>query len=219
MWNRNNESLHQHSPRNFMADNNVYIQDEITDENCAYLIGDLYSFIMADENVGKELNFIINTPGGSAYVMNEISALITMAKLRNIKVVTWVLGFAASAGSVIAVQGDERWMAKNAIHMIHFGSMIEFFTKETELAKSFKFNKEYSKRINQIYLEHCPNLTPERLAELEEDEQGKLFAEDCKKLGLCDGIIEDSLKQKRLEEKQNEELVQTVLKMKKKGRK
>jgi len=219
MWNKNNESLHQHSPRNYMADNNVYIQDEITDENCAYLIGDLYDFVMSNENVGKELNFIINTPGGSAYVMNEISALIAMAKLRNIRVVTWVLGFAASAGSVIAVQGDERWMAKNAIHMIHFGSMIEFFTKETELAKSFKFNKEYSKRMDQIYLENCKNLTPEKLQELEEDEMGKLFADDCKRLGICDFIIEDSLKQKRAEEQENEELVKTVMKMKKKGRK
>jgi len=204
-----------HGYKNFMNGNNVYIQDEITEENCAYLIRDIHSFIMADENIGKEINFIINTPGGSAYVMNQISSLISMAKLRNIKVVTWVLGFAASAGSIIAVQGDERWMSKNAIHMIHFGSMVELFTKETELAKSFKFNKEYSKRLDQIYLEHCNNLTPEKLKELKEDEMGKLFADDCKKLGICDFIVEDSLKQKQTEEKQAEDLLKEVLKLKK----
>jgi ATP-dependent protease ClpP protease subunit len=215
MWNGNNESLHQYSPRNFMHENSVYLQDEITEENCAYLIGDIHKFVMSEENVGKEINFVINTPGGSVYVMNEISSLIAMAKLRNIKVVTWVLGFAASAGSIIAVQGDERWMSRNAIHMIHFGSMIEFFTKETELAKAFKFNKEFSKRMDQIYLENCKNLTVEKLQKLEEDEMGKLFAEDCKKLGICDYIIEDSLKIKKDTDKQNEEILQQVLKIRK----
>ena len=214
-WNWNNESLHQHTPRNYMADGVVYIQDEINEENCAFLIGDMHKYVMSEENSGKELNIVINTPGGSVDVMNQISAMITIAKLRNIKVVTWVFGWAASAGSLIAVQGDDRWMARNAVHMIHFGSMIEFFTKETELTKSYKFNQEYAKRMQKIYLDHCPKLTPSKLKELEEDEMGRLWADECLKLGICDHIIEDDYDEKVRQENESAELLSELLKMKK----
>lgn len=214
-WNWNNESLQQNTPRNYMADNLVFIQDEITEENCAFMIGDMYKYIMTDENIGKELNIVINSPGGSADVMNQISALITMSKLRNIKVVTWVLGWAASAGSLIAVQGEDRWMSRNAFHMIHFGSIWENFTKETELEKSFKFTQEYTKRMQRIYLDNCPKLTEEKLKTLEEDEMGRLWADECLKLGICDHIIEDDYDKKVLAEKESAELLEEVMKYKK----
>lgn len=214
-WNWNNESLHQYTPRNYMADGVVYIQDEINEENCAFMIGDMHKFIMQEDNTGKELNIVINSPGGSVDVMTQISALMTMAKLRGIKVVTWVLGWAASAGSLIAVQGDDRWMSRNAFHMIHFGSIWENFTKETEIEKSFKFTQEYTKRMQNIYLDHCKKLTPTKLKELEEDEMGRLWADECLKLGICDHIIEDDYDEKLKVEAESQNLLEELMQLKK----
>ena len=119
----------------------------------------------------------------------------------------------------MAVQGDERWMSRNAFHMIHFGSIWENFTKETELEKSFKFTQEYTKRMQKIYLDHCPKLTPTKLKELEEDEMGRLWADECLKLGICDHIIEDDYDEKVRAENESAEILEEVLKARKQKQK
>jgi ATP-dependent protease ClpP protease subunit len=196
MWNYTNETIHPSSSKNFMADDTVFIQDEITSENCAYLIADMMRYVMAPESSGKELKIVINTPGGEVSVMNQICGIISMAKINNIAVITYVMGVAASAGSVIAIHGDQRIMAKNAEHLIHYGYCLEAISKQTEIAKTFAYNMDFSKRMAQIYLDHCPGLTPEKLKILQEDEKGRLFADECLKLGICDTIIETELDKK-----------------------
>mgnify|MGYP003301404590 CR=1 FL=1 len=200
MWAFNNESLHLHTPRNFMAGNTVYLQDEITSDNCAYLIADITNYITGEENFGQQIKFIINSPGGEVFVAHQISGLIAMAKLNNIQVITIVLGYAASAASMIAIQGDFRVMGRNAMHMVHFGSIWQEITKQTEIKKSLEYNSRLSKNMQQLYLDFCPGLTKERLQQLEEDEFGKLFADECLKLGFCDSIVEDELDKKNKEE-------------------
>lgn len=200
MWAFNNESLHLHTPRNFMAGDTVYLQDEITSDNCAYLIADITNYITGEENFGRQIKFIINSPGGEVFVAHQISGLIAMAKLNNIQVITIVLGYAASAASMIAIQGDFRVMGRNAMHMVHFGSIWQEITKQTEIKKSLEYNSRLSKNMQQLYLDFCPGLTKERLQQLEEDEFGKLFADECLKLGFCDSIVEDELDKKNKEE-------------------
>lgn len=200
MWAFNNESLHLHTPRNFMAGDTVYLQDDISSDNCAYLIADIANYITGEENFGKQIKFIINSPGGEVFVAHQISGLIAMAKLNNIQVITIVLGYAASAASMIAIQGDYRVMGRNAMHMVHFGSIWQEITKQTEIKKSLEYNSRLSKNMQQLYLDFCPGLTKERLQQLEEDEFGKLFADECLKLGFCDAIVEDELDKKNKEE-------------------
>ena len=194
MYSFNSDNIHPSSPRNFMAGNTVYIQDEITENNCAFLIADLNDFIMNDDNRGKQLQFMINSPGGDLYVAYQICSLINMAKIRDITVLTWVLGYAASAGSLIAVHGDIKTMSRCAHHMIHFGCIWNVITKESELDKSTKFNKIMTRQTQQMYLDCCPKLTKEKLQELESDEYGRIFADECLKLGICNHIVEDELK-------------------------
>ncbi len=196
MWAFNNDTLHLHTPRNFMAGDTVYLQDEITSDNCAYLIADIANYVTGEENIGKQLKFIINSPGGEVFVAHQISGLIAMAKINNIQVITIVLGYAASAASMIAIQGDYRVMGKNAMHMVHFGSIWQEITKQTEIKKSLEYNSRLSKNMQQLYLDHCTNLTKEKLQQLEEDEFGKLFADECLKLGFCDSIVEEELDRK-----------------------
>ena len=122
-WDGNNMSLSKDSPRNYMYKNTVYLLDEISDKSCAYLIGDLHEFVTNPQNFDTPLNFIINSPGGDVYVMMTILGLINIAKLNRIQVNTFIMGIAASAASVIAVQGDTRRITRISRHFIHFGSM------------------------------------------------------------------------------------------------
>ena len=204
MWSGSTDILTNHSPRNFMYNNKVFLLDEITDENCAYLIADLTTYIMSEENHGRPLTFIINSVGGNVNTMMTIIGLINIAKLSDIPVITFVLGLAASAASMIAVQGDERYINKISRHFIHFGCIWDITTKHTEIEKMYLQNKQYSESMIDLYLEACGGkLSREKLLSLQSDERGYLNAEECVKYGLCDAIIEDDLD---IRKKEQEEL-------------
>lgn len=198
MWSGNSDILNHQSFKNYMYNDKVFILDEITTENCAYLIGDLSNFIFDEQNKSKQLTFFINSPGGETYVMMSIIGLMNIAKLYNIEIITFVLGTAASAASMIAVQGDKRFMSNVSRHLVHFGSIWDVTTKNSEIEKIYEQNKEYADNLDNLYLTACRGkLTKTVLDRLKRDERGYLNAEDCLKYGFCDSIIEDELTQKR----------------------
>ena len=192
-WDGNNMSLGKDSSRNYMYKNTVYLLDEITDNSCAYLIGDLYEFVTNPQNFETPLNFIINSPGGDVYVMMTILGLINIAKLNKIQINTFVMGIAASAASVIAIQGNTRKITNVSRHFIHFGSMWSLTERHSEIEKIYEQTKDYAERIDNLYLQACPGLTAEKLRNLQLDERGYLNAEQCIEYGLCDSIIENDL--------------------------
>lgn len=196
-WNGNNDSIIPSSSRNYMYGNKVFILDEITADNCAYLIGDLTNFVFAPENNDKNIMFIINSPGGDSYVMMNIIGLINVAKLNNIEVYTFVLGMAGSAASLIATQGDVRYMSDISRHFVHFGAIFDITTKHSEIEKTYSQNKEYADNLTELYLKACGGkLSREKLLEIQSDERGYLNAKECIKYGLVDTIIEEDLKEK-----------------------
>lgn len=192
-WDGNNMSLSKDSPRNYMYKNTVYLLDEISDKSCAYLIGDLYEYVTNPQNFDNPLNFIINSPGGDVYVMMTIIGLMNIAKLNKIQINTFVMGIAASAASVIAIQGDVRKITNVSRHFIHFGSMWSLTERHSEIEKIYEQTKDYAERIDNLYLQACPGLTAEKLRNLQLDERGYLNAEQCIEYGLCDSIIENDL--------------------------
>ena len=192
-WDGNNMSLTKDSPRNYMYKNTVYLLDEISDLSCAYLIGDLHDYVTDKKNFEIPLNFIINSPGGDVSVMMTILGLINIAKLNGIQINTFVMGVAASAASVIAIQGDVRKITKVSRHFVHFGAMWSLTERHSEIEKIYEQTKDYAERIDNLYLEACPGLSPEKLRALQLDERGYLNAEQCVEYGLCDSIIENDL--------------------------
>ena len=193
MWNGDNVGLSRDSSLNYMYKNTVYLLDEITDKSCAYLIGDLHEYVMNKQNYGGELNFIVNSPGGDVYVMMTIIGLMNIAKINNIVINTFVMGVAASAASVIAVQGDNRKITKVSRHFVHFGTMWSATERYSEIEKIYEQTRDYAERIDQLYLDACPRLTKEKLRALQLDERGYLTAEQCVEYGFCDSIIESDL--------------------------
>jgi ATP-dependent Clp protease protease subunit len=198
MWNGNNDSITLHSSRNYMFGDKIFILDEITSENCAYLIGDMASFILDKANSGKELTFIINSPGGEVPTMLSIVGLMNTAKLSDIQTKSIVFGTASSCASMIAANADLRYMNKLSQHFIHFGTVWNIIEKRSEISKTYAQNEEYAENMVNFYLECCKGkMTRKTLLNLESDERGYLNAEDCIKYGLCDFIIEDDLKKKQ----------------------
>lgn len=203
MWTGNSDNILQQVPRNYMYGDKVFLFEEISTDTCAYLIGDLTSFIMNPENQGKKLTFMINSPGGDTTVMMNIIGLINLAKIYDIEIITFVLGNAASAASLIAVQGTQRIMSKVATHFVHFGSIVSITTKQSEIEKTYFQNIEYAENIKNLYLEACNGkLTRDKLEKLQSDERGYVNAKDCVKYGLADYILENDLAEKNLNDKE-----------------
>lgn len=196
-WNGNNDTVLHTAPLNYMYGEKVFLLDEITTENCAYLLGDISQFVFDENNAGKKLIFIINSPGGEIYVAFAILGLINTARINNIEILTFVMGEAASAASLIAAAGDIRCMTKYSKHMLHFGTIVDVTQKYSEMEKIYKQNKAYADSVRDLYYEMTNNkLTPKKLEELEIDERGYVTANDCLKYGLCDCILEDELETK-----------------------
>lgn len=213
MWSGNTDLLTNQSSKNYMYNEKVFILDEITSENCAFLIGDLTTFVFDEQNRGKNLSFFINSPGGETYVMMTIIGLINIAKLYDIEVTTFVLGTAASAASMIAVQGDRRFMTNISQHLVHFGSIYNVTSLHSEIEKIYEQNKEYADNLDNLYLTACKGkLTKNMLDKLKRDERGYLNAEDCIKYGFCDNIIENELAQKKFYDDQKDVFEQNFTK-------
>ena len=61
----------------------------------------------------------------------------SIAKINGIQIVTYVMGIAASAASVIAIQGDIRKISSISKHFVHFGSMWNVTERHSEIEKRY----------------------------------------------------------------------------------
>jgi len=68
------------------------------------------------------IDLYINSSGGNFYLMQHLVHLVEKAKDCGICVRTIVMSMAYSAGSMLAITGSERYIAKGAEHLIHYGS-------------------------------------------------------------------------------------------------
>lgn len=171
---------------NYACGNKVYIHDELTLENCSYLIADIHSII---ETPGTNLiEFIINSPGGRVDMLLSLVSCIKLAKRKGIEVYTYVTGEAASSASLLATYGDKRFMFDHTQHFIHFGTYYECITKSSEIKKAAKEAQKFHDMAKKIYLENT-KIDESKLVSLMEDEFGYLTAQECKKLGFCDEVI------------------------------
>ena len=72
--------------------------------------------VLRDAGIVNTIHVRLNTPGGSAF---DGLAIYNALVQHPAKVTTYVDGLAASAGSVIAMAGDEIHIAENGMMMIH----------------------------------------------------------------------------------------------------
>jgi ATP-dependent protease ClpP protease subunit len=103
----------------------------------------------------------INSTGGNFYLMMHLVELVEIAKRAGVQVRTMVFSMAYSAGSMLAITGDERYIARGAEHLIHYGSNGGVNTTPVQAKRqamsndrAFRYNvKHYEKYANVPNLE------------------------------------------------------------------
>ncbi|MEM9469651.1 MAG: ATP-dependent Clp endopeptidase proteolytic subunit ClpP [Pseudomonadota bacterium] len=156
------------------------VNDYVSSLICAQLL------FLESENPTKDISFYINSPGG--VVTSGMAMYDTMQYIKP-EVSTVCIGQAASMGSLLLTAGAEgkRFALPHARIMIHQplggasgqASDIEIQAKEILRMKSM---------LNDIYVRH----TGKKLAEIEKsmDRDNFMSAEEAKKFGLIDKVVE-----------------------------
>lgn len=133
----------------------------------------------------KPIHLYINSPGG---VVNDGLGIIDIMHIVKAPVYTYVVGMAASMGSLILTSGEpgHRVATKHSTVMIH---QVSGGTQGTikDMEKRFAYSKVLQKVTNEI----LSKTTGKSMKEIEDavDRDNFLSAEEAKKFGLIDKII------------------------------
>ena len=137
-----------------------------------------------------QIDLYVNSFGGYAHLVHHLIELVEIAKRNDVVVRTIVPSVAFSAGSMIAVAGTpgERYISKDAEHLIHYGRAMgsqEETPKQVERWSAYKA-RDFKKAIThyQKYAK-VPNLDTEMM-----DDGWFIPAAKCIKYGLADKYIE-----------------------------
>lgn len=134
------------------------------------------------------INLYINSPGGSVF---EGIAIRNMLKRHKAKKNIYIDALAASIASVIATAGDNVYMYKNSMLMIH-NAWTSATGNAAELRKVADDLDRISNSSKQSYLEKAGDkLTDEKLQELL-DAETWLSADEAFSYGLCDVVLEEN---------------------------
>ena len=101
--------------------NTIYVHNTITYSDAYELdkaLGDIVSYII-DTNQKRELHIKITSPGGSADGVVGAVEFIDELKQQGWKIYTYTYGMAASAGFMLFMTGDERYVHPDDTLMMH----------------------------------------------------------------------------------------------------
>lgn len=135
-------------------DNNIYFYSDVTTKSCFLLIKELKKLDMKLqteklrnnlENV--HINLHIHTYGGDLY---GAFAVIDIIRTLKTPVHSYIEGISASAGTIISVVCEKRYMYKNAFMLIHQLSS-GMWGKYADLEDEMTNCQEFMKVIKDIY--------------------------------------------------------------------
>lgn len=176
-YRRVSEGASKKNRNNEVININGEITEDVYVEFCKQM-----SELESKKNV-KAIKVVINTDGGSYYDGMAISSRILSSRL---KVTCVVYGRAFSAGSVIAVAGDEVLMSRQAKIMVHelisgmFGSTNQLFKHVVQLLKE---QQDWC-----LYMEENTNVPAEQW-EAWMLEETYITADEALEWGIIDDII------------------------------
>lgn len=166
-----------------LKDRVIMLDGEVNQHSASLIVAQL--LFLESENPDKDINFYINSPGGSVTAGMSIYDTMNFIKC---DVSTIVMGQAASMGSLLSTAGakGKRFILPNARHMIHqplggaSGQATDVEIQARELLR-------WKKVLTEIYVEH----TSKTYEELERDMERDFFmtADEAVKYGLADKVI------------------------------
>lgn len=197
------------SPNYISDDNSIYILGDFEHKTMSELIGHISTMIrqLPTEPIYKAnqkivspydafavsnpiIDIFIDSNGGDTNMLNDISTLLNIAKMRGAIIRTTVLSRAYSCGSLLAIQGTPgfRIMSHCAQHMIHFGSFGVQADSE-KMAKHILENALRKKEITHDRYKTYTKMSPKDIKRLTTSEGEYWDAQKCLNNGLCDWII------------------------------
>ncbi|MCM1219554.1 MAG: Clp protease ClpP [Lachnospiraceae bacterium] len=135
--------------------------------------------------ISGNLTVWLNSPGGDCFAASQI---YTMLRNHNGKVTVKIDGIAASAASVVAMAGDETFIAPTAMLMIH-NPMTFASGNKADMEKAIELLEEVKESIMNAYVRKT-SLPRNKISKLMDDETW-LNAEKALQLGFVDGILFD----------------------------
>ncbi len=164
----------------------VMLNDAVTNETASLIVAQL--LFLEAEDPGKDINFYINSPGGS--VTDAFAILDTMNFIK-CDVSTICLGLAASAASLLLVSGAEgkRFALQNSEILIHQPSISGGLQGQATDIKIYSDWMQRSKRrLNEIYCNRTGQPLDIIARDMERDYH--MTAEEAKAYGIIDGILQ-----------------------------
>ena len=127
----------------------IFLSGQVHDQVSTLIVAQL--LFLEAENPKKEINFYINSPGGS--VTAGLAMYDTMRYIRP-AVSTMCVGFAASMGSLLLTAGEKgmRFSLPNSRIMVHQPS-AGFQGQASDIERHAKDIIEVKRRLNEIYVE------------------------------------------------------------------
>jgi ATP-dependent protease ClpP protease subunit len=109
-----------------------------------------------------KIDLYINSMGGYGHLLFHMVDLVEMAKRQGVTVRTIVMDSAFSAGSMLAVAGTqgERYIAKTASHLVHYGSIASFEQTPEQIERYRKWKQRFFANNVSHYKKYAdiPNL-------------------------------------------------------------
>lgn len=150
----------------------------------------------ADHPLCRGHVFLINTPGGSAWAINDYKQAIAYAKSKGQPVIAFIDGLCASAGMYLASQCDERYYMHPKDQIGCIGVMAAFYTE-----KDGSTNKYTNETYHELYDPESFDKNKE-YRDIANDNDSKLLIEELAQLGVefradvkaaCPGATDDML--------------------------
>ena len=161
----------------------IFLQGEIHDGNANELV--MKMLYLQSENRRKDINFYINSPGGS---VSATLAIYDTMQILSCPVTTYCVGLAASGGAVLLAGGTsgKRYILPHAKVMIHQpygqvgGQVSDIEIQADEILKTREV-------LNRVLSEH----TGKDIKKIAEDTDRDYYmsAEDAKEYGIVDEVI------------------------------
>lgn len=136
------------------------------------------------------IDMFVNSYGGNAHVAQHVVELMEIAKREDVVVRTMVTGAAYSAGSMIAVAGTpgERYIAKDAMHLAHYGAIpSDDNTTPLQAQRNHAAAQMFFKQMVAHYEKYCciPNLREQLL-----DDDWYITSSQAKRWGMADKFLD-----------------------------
>lgn len=171
----------------------IFITGEVEDHMSTLICAQL--LFLESENPNKDVSLYINSPGG---VVTAGLAMYDTMQFIKPDVVTLCMGQACSMGSLLLTAGaaGKRYALPNARVMVHQPSGGAR-GQATDIEIQAKEILSLRKRLNEIYVRHTGQKVEKIEAALERD--NFMSAEEAKKFGLIDHVIESRTAMPKIE--------------------